>query len=209
MADTAILRIEDLHFGWPGGPPVFQGLSLALGPGLHWLTGDDGSGKSTLLALAAGALVPDRGRLCVAGVWQHEAPAQYRQRVFRIDPQTEAHDGLPAASYLEGLAAHWPQLSAAALDDLTEGFGLRPHLAKPVYMLSTGSRRKLWLCAAFAAGAPVTLIDQPFAALDAPSIGFLQELLRDVQHHPRRTWWVADHAMPPALAASPAVHLPG
>ncbi len=209
MAAAALLRIEDLHFGWPGGRRLFQGLSLELGPGLNWLTGEDGCGKSTLLALAAGAQVPTQGRLCAAGIWWHEAPEIYRQQVFRIDPQSEAHDALPAASYLESLAAHWPHLSAAALEDLTEGFELKPHLDKPIYMLSTGTRRKLWLSAAFAAGAPVTLIDQPFAALDGPSAGFLMELLQDVQHHPRRAWWVADHAVPPTLAASRTVPLPG
>ena len=207
MAGDTLLRIEDLHFAWPGGPELFSGLQVQLGTGLTWLTGEDGSGKSTLLALAAGALTPQRGRFCAAGVWLDEAPQRYRQQVFRIDPTSEAHDALPAANYLEGLAAHWPQLSAAALDDLTEGFDLRGHLHKPVYMLSTGTRRKLWLSAAFAAGAPVTLIDQPFAALDKPAIGFLTEVLQDVQHHPKRAWWVADHAVAANLAESRVIHL--
>ena len=207
MADDILLRIEDLHFAWPGGPALFSGLQVALPAGLTWLTGEDGSGKSTLLALAAGALLPQRGRLCAAGVWHDQEPQRYRQQVFRIDPMTEVHDALSAASYLEGLAAHWPHLSAAALDDLTEGFDLRAHLHKPIYMLSTGTRRKLWLSAAFAAGAPVTLIDQPFAALDKPAIGFLTELLQDVQHHPRRAWWVADHAVAAGLEEPRIVHL--
>lgn len=207
MADDDLLRIQDLHFTWPGGPALLRGLNLTLGAGLTWLTGEDGSGKSTLLALAAAALPPQRGRLWAAGVWYDEDPQRYRQQVFRIDPLTEANDALPAASYLEGLAAHWPQLSAAALDDLTEGFELREHLHKPIYMLSTGTRRKLWLSAAFAAGAPVTLIDQPFAALDKPAVGFLTELLQDVQQHPRRAWCVADHAVAAGLTQPRVIHL--
>lgn len=207
MTDDILLRIEDLHFAWPGGAAVFNGWRVALPAGLTWLTGDDGSGKSTLLALAAGALTPQRGRLCAAGVWLDEAPQRYRQQVFRIDPLTEAHDALAAAQYLEGLATHWPQLSAAALDDLTEGFDLRAHLHKPIYMLSTGTRRKLWLSAAFAAGAPITLIDQPFAALDKPAVGFLIELLQDVQHHPKRAWWVADHTVASGMTEPRVIHL--
>jgi ABC-type transport system involved in cytochrome c biogenesis ATPase subunit len=207
VADDILLRIEDLHFAWPGGPALFNGWRVALPAGLTWLTGEDGSGKSTLLALAAGALTPQRGRLCAAGVWLDEAPQRYRQQVFRIDPLTETHDALAAAQYLEGLATHWPQLSAAALDDLTEGFDLRAHLHKPIYMLSTGTRRKLWLSAAFAAGAPVTLIDQPFAALDKPAVGFLSELLQDVQHHPKRAWWVADHTVAAGMTEPRVIHL--
>lgn len=207
MTDDILLRIEDLHFAWPGGAALFNGWRVALPAGLTWLTGDDGSGKSTLLALAAGALTPQRGRLCAAGVWLDEAPQRYRQQVFRIDPLTEAHDALAAAQYLEGLATHWPQLSAAALDDLTEGFDLRAHLHKPIYMLSTGTRRKLWLSAAFAAGAPITLIDLPFAALDKPAVGFLIELLQDVQHHPKRAWWVADHTVASGMTEPRVIHL--
>ncbi|MCY1378594.1 hypothetical protein D9M69_662440 [compost metagenome] len=76
------------------------------------------------------------------------------------------------------------------------GFALQPHLDKPLYMLSAGSRRKVWLCAAFAAGTALTLIDQPFAALDAPSIRFLLELLQDAADHPSRAWVLADYLAP-------------
>lgn len=204
---NSVLRIEDLHFAWPDGPVVFDGLDVELAPGLTWLTGEDGCGKSTLLAIAAGALPAQSGRLCAAGQWLHENAAGYKEQVFRIDPQTESSDALAAASYLEGLERHWPHLSATALADLIDGFGLRPHLHKPLYMLSTGSRRKVWLTAAFAAGAPLTLIDQPFAALDAPSAGFLREVLQDVSEHPGRAWWVADHTVPEGTPETRIVRL--
>lgn len=199
---TPLLRAEGLRFAWPGGAPLFNDTSLALGPGLTWLTGEDGSGKSTLLSLLAGALAPQAGRLWANGHWWHDDPAAYRRQVFWIDPQTEAHDALPAAGYLEGLATHWPRLSEAALSDLVDGFGLAEHLHKPLYMLSTGSRRKVWLTAALAAGAPVTLIDQPFAALDAPSARFLADCLADMAEHPSRAWVAADHEAPPDTPGS-------
>ena len=203
-----ILHIEGLRFAWPDGQVLFDGLDVDLGPGLTWLTGDDGCGKSTLLALAAGALPAQGGRLCAAGHWWHEDATAYRQQVFWIDPQTEAHDALAAASYLEGLQKHWPRLSEAALEDLIDGFSLRPHLHKPLYMLSTGSRRKVWLTAALSAGAPLTFIDQPFASLDAPSAGFLTEVLQDLGEHPDRAWWVADHTVPDGTPPSRVVRLP-
>ncbi|WP_288253840.1 ATP-binding cassette domain-containing protein [uncultured Hydrogenophaga sp.] len=199
---TPLLRAEGLRFAWPGSALLFNDTSLALGPGLTWLTGEDGSGKSTLLSLLAGALAPQAGRLWANGHWLHDDPAAYRRQVFWIDPQTEAHDALPAAGYLEGLATHWPRLSEAALSDLVDGFGLAEHLHKPLYMLSTGSRRKVWLTAALAAGAPVTLIDQPFAALDAPSARFLADCLADMAEHPSRAWVAADHEAPPDTPGS-------
>ena len=68
-----------------------------------------------------------------------------------------------------------------------------------MYMLSAGSRRKVWLSAAFAAGATLTLIDEPFAALDMSSIRFLRSLLEEASQHTDRAWLLADHVPPEGL----------
>jgi ABC-type multidrug transport system ATPase subunit len=185
--------VEQLRFGWPGAAPLFNGLSLQAGPGLTWVCGDEGVGKTTLLALIAGALAPQAGRFEAAGIELASEPAAYRRQVFWVDPRSTEHDALPGAGYLEAAASHWPALDEELLADCVDGFGLDEHLHKPLYMLSTGSRRKLWLSAALASGAPVTLIDQPFAALDAPSMRFLRECLADATTAGARAWLVADH----------------
>jgi ABC-type multidrug transport system ATPase subunit len=154
-----VLKVKGLGFGWPGRP-LFHDLSFDLPPGVSLVRGDDGSGKSTLLGLIAGALVPESGTLSIEGVRLHEQHDAYRHRVFWIDPQTEAHDALAAGGYLDSLSHHYPRFDKDTFDELVDGFGLRPHLGKPMYMLSTGSRRKVWLTAAFSAGTPLTLIDR-------------------------------------------------
>jgi ABC-type multidrug transport system ATPase subunit len=190
-----VLQVKGLGFGWPGRP-LFHDLSFDLPPGVSLVRGDDGSGKSSLLGLIAGALLPEAGTLSIQGVRLHEQHDAYRHRVFWIDPQTEAHDALAAGGYLESLSRHYPRFDNDTFNELVDGFGLRPHLGKPMYMLSTGSRRKVWLTAAFSAGTPLTLIDQPFAALDAPSARFLRELLQDASSHTSRAWLLADHEAP-------------
>ena len=190
-----VLQVKGLGFGWPGRP-LFHDLSFDLPPGVSLVRGDDGSGKSTLLGLIAGALLPEAGTLSIQGVRLHEQHDAYRHRVFWIDPQTEAHDALAAGGYLESLSRHYPRFDNDTFNELVDGFGLRPHLGKPMYMLSTGSRRKVWVTAAFSSGTPLTLIDQPFAALDAPSARFLRELLQDASSHTSRAWLLADHEAP-------------
>ncbi len=44
---------------------------------------------------------------------------------------------------------------------------------KPFHALSTGTRRKVCMAAALASGAPLTLIDDPIAGLDKPSVTYL------------------------------------
>ena len=72
------------------------------------------------------------------------------------------------------------------------GLSLAPHLDKTLTMLSTGTRRKVLMAAALAAEAPVTLLDQPFKALDRPSIDYLLALLAEAARHPCRAWVMAD-----------------
>ena len=57
----------DLHFAWPDGTPVFDGLTFAVGPGRSGLVGRNGTGKSTLLRLIAGHLVPQQGSVHCGG----------------------------------------------------------------------------------------------------------------------------------------------
>ena len=203
---SPLLSVRDLHFAWPHGV-LFDSLSFELPPGVSLVQGDDGSGKSTLLALLAGERVAQRGNLQVGGTALHEAPDDYRRQVFWIDPQTDAFDAISASAWLGSVAPRYPAFRADVLAELIEGFALAPHLDKPMYMLSTGSKRKVWLRAGFAAGAPLTLIDQPFAALDGPSMRFLRTLLQEAAEHPTRAWLLADHAAPDGVPLARVINL--
>lgn len=192
-ANPEVLSVEGLRFAWPGQPPLFNGLSFTLGPGVHLLRGEDGCGKSTALTLLAGERAAQGGTVEVAGVSLQENPAAHRQAVFWIAPDTVDFDAVSAIEAWSTLGARYPSFNNELLTELADAFGLTAHAHKPLYMLSTGSKRKVWLSAAFAAGAPLTLIDQPFAALDAPSIRLLRELLTEASEHPSRAWLLADH----------------
>jgi ABC-type Mn2+/Zn2+ transport system ATPase subunit len=91
------------------------------------------------------------------------------------------------------LQGPYPLFATADLGRVVEGLYLAPHVDKPMYMLSTGSKRKVYLAAAFASGAALTLLDSPFAALDKPSIGFVMALLHEAAKHPARAWVVAHY----------------
>lgn len=183
-----LLVAEDLGAGGPG-PPLFRGLSLALGPGLCLVRGGDGRGKTTLLRLLAGLQPPAAGRVHVpAGTpWLADASDA-------SDDDRRARDWLAAR---RAALAPWDDRRERTL---VEAFALGEHLDKELFRLSTGTRRKLALVAAFAGGAPVTLLDMPFAALDAPSREALGALLAEAASHPSRAWVVADFERPEAMA---------
>jgi ABC-type Mn2+/Zn2+ transport system ATPase subunit len=88
-----------------------------------------------------------------------------------------------------------------------EGLSLTPHLDKALYMLSTGSRRKVFMAAALASQAAVTLLDQPFVALDRPSITYLLGVLADAAKNTDRAWVVADYVAPENVALAGVIAL--
>lgn len=57
-----VLIAEELHFAWPGKPPLFQNLSLTVYPGDRVaVIGKNGKGKTTLLKVLHGDLSPESG----------------------------------------------------------------------------------------------------------------------------------------------------
>ena len=193
-----MLEISNLSFAYPHGV-VLRDFSAYAAPGLVLVRGGDGRGKTTLVRLLAGELAPDAGRLQLNGVWLHEQPAAYRQQVFWTDPRFCAHDALTAREYLQQVQRNYPTFDAATLDRAIEGLSLAPHLNKNIFMLSTGSKRKLWLAAAAASGAALTLLDTPFAALDRVSIQFALELLAGAAQGNSRLWVLADYEQPEGM----------
>jgi ABC-type transport system involved in cytochrome c biogenesis ATPase subunit len=194
----SVLRVQDLRFGWPGGT-LFDGLNIDIRAGIHLVSGDEGCGKTTLLRLLAGECAAQSGTFSLLGRQTGPLSEAYRGQVFWIDPKTDVHNTGTAMDFLATVRHHHPAFDDDALADMIEGFALQPHLAKPLYMLSAGSKRKVWLSAAFAACTPLTLIDQPFAALDGPSIRFLTALLQEAAQLSQRAWVLADYEAPPSI----------
>jgi ABC-type multidrug transport system ATPase subunit len=163
--------IHNLSFDWPAG--------------VSWICGDEGTGKTTLLRLLAGDMQAAAGKVL--------AP---KDDVFWVDLQGPAHDTSTVQACWDALRARWPQWNDELLHDLAQELDMQQHVEKRLNMLSAGSRRKVMVIAALASGAAVTLLDQPFAALDFGSIGILKEFLQEAAEHPRRAWIVADYEAP-------------
>lgn len=190
---TPVLSVQHLCFSYPQRA-LWHDLSLAIGPGVTLVRGGDGTGKTTLLRLLAGQLLAQSGDLTLSGIALGAQTKRYQQQVFWTEPATKAFDALTPLAYFEAQrqgSQTFTAVNAPLMWDLIAGFSLADHLNKPLYMLSAGTRRKVWLTAAFAAGTPLTLIDEPFAALDLPAINFLTDLLIDAADHPTRAFVVA------------------
>ncbi|MDM0049909.1 ATP-binding cassette domain-containing protein [Variovorax sp. J22R115] len=206
-ASEPILVVKDLCFAYPGHPPLLSGWSASIGAGLTQLYGDDGSGKSTILRLLAGRLAA-KGELTLARAGSSRDLKSYQRSVFFVDPATDEFDEVTATDCTSMLRASDAGFDEARWGSCVAGFSLAPHLAKPMYMLSTGSKRKVWLAAALASGRALTLLDEPTAGLDNASIRFLWRALADVAGSSNRAIVVASAARLDAVPLSALIELP-
>ena len=205
---TPVLKAEKLVFGH-AGLPLFDQLSLVLWPGVTWLSGDEGCGKTTLLQLLAGAVKPDafQGQLRIHDVSLADSRNAYCQLVSWLDPRDTARDQQTARQIFAELPQMHAGCSQDALQSHIAGLTLAPHLDKALYMMSSGTRRKVLMAAAMASMAPVTLLDQPFMALDRPSIAYLLQVLAKATQQPSTAWVVADYDAPPGIDLVSTVEL--
>lgn len=211
QTSAPILQVEGLSFSHPQqpAPALFDKLTLALWPGVTLVRGDEGTGKTTLLQLLAGALpaTATRGNLRINGISLAQDRHAYQRQVAWLDPRDTALDDQTARQVFAGASGKYPASDPDALRAHVEGLSLEPHLDKALYMMSTGTRRKVFLAAALAAQTPLTLLDQPFMALDRPSIDYLLAVLAEAARHPGRAWAVADYEAPENVTLAGVIEL--
>lgn len=163
---------------------VWQGLRIL--PGLNAVTGDEGSGKTRLLR--------DLSQSTANALW--------------LDLRLPGHDEHTPEEVWAELRSRCTSWNAQLQANLLDALQLQDHLGKRLFMLSTGSRRKVALVGLLASGAGITCLDQPYAALDLPSARVVREFLHEMADHAHRAWVVADYEADPALPWRSMIHLP-
>lgn len=189
------LQIEGLRFAWPGSAWALDVPALTLSAGERlFLHGPSGTGKSTLLNLIAGTLVPQAGRIAVAGVDMGGKGGAARDRLradhlgivfqqFNLLPFLGLVDNvtLPcrfSARRRERAMQRFGGLEAAARHYLAAlGLDLAALAKRRVVELSVGQQQRVAAARALVGGPSLVLCDEPTSALDARSRDQFVELL--------------------------------
>lgn len=181
---SCVLGIENLVLRY-GDTTAINGLSLELsGEGIHGLLGRNGSGKSSLLSVLAGLRKPSAGRALFDGepIFENERATTQICLIRESGDTVEDGEGIDSAlAYAQDMRPYWDMEFARQLLDT-----FKLDRKTRIRSLSKGQRSALGCTLGLAARAPVSLFDEVYLGLDAPTrYAFYDALLADYIAHPR------------------------
>jgi thiol reductant ABC exporter CydD subunit len=203
------IRFENVRFTYPGGRrPALDRLSLTLpAGGTLALVGATGAGKTTVAHLVLRFLEPEAGELRVDGApLAAREPEQWRRRVAWVP----ARPYLFAGSLRENLLIARPGAGPAELEraatlahleavlrELPRGW--EAEVGEGGARLSGGEVQRLALARAFLKDAPVLVLDEPTAHLDAESEAAVVDAMLRLRRD--RTVLLIAHRLPSLASA--------
>jgi ATP-binding cassette subfamily C protein CydC len=171
------LRFEAVHYRWaPDRPPVFDGLTLEIPEATRVaVLGPSGAGKSTLAAMALKVVAPQQGRIRLGGIdLATLTAAEVHARFAWLSQATHLFDDTVRANLLLARpgadeAALWQALDAARIGDVVRALPdkLDTWVGEGGTQFSGGQGRRLALARTLLSQAPILVLDEPCAGLDA------------------------------------------
>ncbi|MCX7888056.1 MAG: ABC transporter ATP-binding protein/permease, partial [Verrucomicrobiae bacterium] len=196
------VRFEHVSFGYEPARLVLKDVDFEAKPGeMVALVGPSGSGKSTLLSLLLRFYDPQQGRVLIDGVDVRDYQYRSLRRQISIVPQEPV---LFSARIAENIAYGRPDatpqqiVEAAKLAEAHQFISALPQgydtmLGEQGVLLSAGQRQQLALARAFLKNAPILILDEPTAALDAETEAAVLRSLQRLREN--RTVFVVAHRL--------------
>ncbi len=159
------------------------------------LFGASGAGKSTVLSCIAGLEAPDAGEVRFGGqrfyppnLPLHRRPIAYLTQNDLLFPHLTV-----AENVCFGLGNGDREAAAAWIGELKERLALAPLWNEPAREVSGGQARRVALARMLARRPPLVLLDEPFGALDLPTMNDLAGAILQWQRKLGFTMVAVDH----------------
>lgn len=180
------LHVEDLTVTY-GANPVLWDIDLNIPPGVMCaIVGPNGAGKSTLIKAALGLVRPVAGHVRFLGrpIGQMRGQIGYVPQRHSVDWDfpTTARDVVEMGLYRDlgwlrrpGKAEH-----ARALAALAE-VGMQDYADRQISQLSGGQQQRVFIARALVQDAPILILDEPMAGVDASTEAIIIALLKKLR----------------------------
>ena len=196
------VTFEDVHFGYEPGRAVLRGIDVHVRAGeLVAIVGATGAGKTTLVSLVSRFYDPQAGRVLLDGIDVREFKLQaLRQQVAMVlQPPlvfpTTLRDNIAYGRPHATAAEIQEAVRLAQLQDFVERLpaGLDTVVGEGGATLSAGEQLRITIARAILRDAPILILDEPTAALDATTEALVMQGLEKLTEG--RTTFVIAHRL--------------
>lgn len=163
---------------------ALKNISFKLGNGkIYGLLGRNGAGKTTLLSVLSSFRKASHGSIKISGEESYENAEIMKNIAFHYESNYK-EDTTKVKTMLKYVKMYRPNYDEKYAQHLVELFKIP--LNKPVNKLSKGMQSALEVTMGLASRSPITIFDETYLGMDAPTrVKFYEELLRDQSNHPR------------------------
>ncbi len=196
------VRFEGVAFGYQPGSPVLRDIDLDVLPGeTIALVGATGAGKSTLISLLPRLFDPWEGRVLFDGQDIRQATlSSVREQVSVLhqDPFLLPISVVGNIAYARPNATRAQIIAAAVVAGAHEFIiglhrGYETVIGERGVTLSGGQRQRLAIARAILKDAPILILDEPTAALDAETEAWVMSAIERLA--PGRTTFIVAHRL--------------
>ncbi|UTR13561.1 ABC transporter ATP-binding protein [Salipaludibacillus sp. LMS25] len=150
---------------------------------IYGLLGRNGAGKTSLLSILASYREPSTGTITINGEKPFENP-HIMQQVSLVYNKDYSDESDTVKAMLEGVERYRPNYDKNYAEYLISQFKL--DVTKPIKTFSKGMQSALNAVIGLSSRTPITIFDEVYVNMDAPSRDiFYKELLKDQEQHPR------------------------
>lgn len=183
------IDFRHVTFAYDGGPTVLRDINVHIPAGqIVGLVGPSGAGKTTFASLIPRFYDATEGAVQVDGTDVREVTQQHlREHISLVGQQALLFSGTIAENIALGKADATPEQIAAAADAAavskflgSQSEGMDTTLGQGGSGLSGGQRQRVAIARAFVKDAPILILDEATASLDAESEREIQEALDEL-----------------------------
>ncbi|PPA71207.1 ABC-F family ATP-binding cassette domain-containing protein [Jeotgalibacillus proteolyticus] len=169
-----VIELTDVKKSY-GGKLLFEHVNLLVQPGARYgIVGRNGTGKSTLLNIIADKVQPDAGTVEIG---QTVKMAYFSQEIKEMNPNIRMIEYVREGA--EMIETEDGEVSAAGM---LERFLFPPSVhGTPIYKLSGGEKRRLFLLKLLMEKPNVLLLDEPTNDLDTETLTVLEQFIEEFQ----------------------------
>ena len=202
----AMLTVEHVRRRF-GGIVAVDDVTLDVGEGeIVGLIGPNGAGKTTLFNLVTRLYKPDEGEIVFDGESLLRTPPHkvVRRGIARTFQNVELFGSM---TVLEHVLVGRHARRGRSARELLAYVALSPLAHRQAAELSYGTRKRVELARALAAGPRLLLLDEPAGGLNHEEVGELGELIRNLRRDFDLTLLLVEHHMGLVMSVADRVHV--